>query len=237
MSELKSVFFDVRGTLYDSRACARQVMDIVLGIFGQQLPAGDPEGVRSRFDAVFLDQLAGAHLRRGRRFSRLKRFEALLQSYDVARPGLAAQMNSKYDATRRLMMRQFLRPDAMDVLRELGRRRLMRGVIMNGTHAMQRNLLSQLGLEAELEHVVLAEVEGYNKPDPRLFRRALEIADIEPDQALYVGDSPLTDILGAARAGIPTVWLDTGCRRLPRGFPAPDFTIYGLGEVLPLTEL
>jgi putative hydrolase of the HAD superfamily len=88
-----------------------------------------------------------------------------------------------------------------------------------------------------MDHLVLAEVEGYSKPDVRIFRRVLEMTGLEPDQMLYVGDSPLTDIRGAARAGIPNVWFNVGRRRLPKGFPAPDFTIGRLSELLSIVEM
>jgi HAD superfamily hydrolase (TIGR01549 family) len=234
--QLKAVFFDVGGTLWDSNACALHVMEIVLPAAAPLLPQGETAEVIRRFNAVFLDLPRKHHVRDRRPFSTLRRFEALLDSYDVKKRGLALQLSRKYDAARRFVMRQFLRRDALQVLRALGRRGLQRGVIMNGAPAVQRNMLGTLALAAELEHVILAEIEGYSKPDVRLFRRALELAGVEPHQMIYVGDSPLTDVLGAARAGIPAVWFNTGRRRLPKGFPAPDFTITRLSEVLDILE-
>ncbi len=232
MSELKAVFFDVNGTLWDNQGCARHVMDIVLPKFTPPLPEEDTDEVVRRFNAVVLELPRTQHVRERRPFSRLKRFEALLTSYGVKRRGLAQQLSHTYDSARRLVMRQFLRPAVHRVLDELGRRGLERGVIMNGAPAVQRHLIQTLALEPHMEHVVLGEIEGYSKPDVRLFKRALELAGVDADQMLYVGDSPLTDILGASRAGIPTVWFNTGRRRLPRSFPTPDFTISTLTELL-----
>jgi len=235
MAELKAVFFDVRGTLFDSRGCARQVIDIVLPMFAEHLPA-EPEEIIHRFNVVLLDQVGGRHIRREAPLSRLKRFRALLDSYGVNKRRLAEDMNSKYDATRRLLLRQFLRDGSADVLAELGRRNVQRGAIMNGTPAVQRALVAALELDRFLDHVVLAEVEGYSKPDARLFQRALEIAGVRADEMLYVGDSPVADVMGASRAGIPVVWFNPDARRLPKGMPTPDFTIAGLGELLSVAE-
>jgi putative hydrolase of the HAD superfamily len=234
--QLRAVFFDVDGTLWDSHGCAVHAMEIILQRFSPSLPAEEPSEVIRRFNAVFFDLPRREHIRDRRPFSTLKRFEALLAGYDVKKPGLAGKIASTYDSVRRLVMRQFLRPDAHRVLEELGRRGLQRGVIMNGTPAVQRHLIQTLGLEAYLEHVVLGEVEGYSKPDARLFKRALELSQVEPGSMLYVGDSPLTDVLGAARAGIPTVWFNTGRRRMPRNWPAPDFSVTTLSEVLDIAE-
>ena len=232
MSDLKAVFFDLDDTLWDRSACARQVMDVVLPHFIQFLPEDDPEEVIRRFNAVLLDLPRKEDLRERRPFSLRKRFEALLESYDVRRPGLAGDMSSRYDHTRRFSMRQFVRNSAVPVLKDLGRMGLKRGIIMNGPPAAQRYLVSSLGLEPHLDHVLLAEAEGYSKPDVRVFRSALQLAGAASVEMLYVGDSPVADVLGAARAGIRTVWYRTGRRGIPRGFPRPDYTITDLEEIL-----
>jgi len=235
--QVKAVFFDVAGTLWDGSRCARQVLEVILPHFKGYLPEEDVDEVVRRFNAVLFDQVQSRHLRERRPFSRARRFEALLDSYGVSKPGLAQEMSSKYDGARRLVMRQFVRDDAFHVLTELGRRGIARGALVNGTPAVQRHLLNSIGLERHMDHVVLAEVEGHSKPDVRIFRHVLRTAGLEPHEMLFVGDSPLTDILGAARAGIPTVWFNTGRRRLPKGFPRPDFSITRLTELLPMVEM
>jgi putative hydrolase of the HAD superfamily len=231
MGSLKAVFFDVEGTLWDGQDCARSVMEILLQRFASDLPEADSAECIRRFNIALLDLPRREHLRDARPFSRRQRFEAFLSGLNVQRAGLCQELSHTYDSVRRLIMRQSLRPDAIRVLAELGRRGLARGAVMNGAPAVQRHLLESLGLEPHLEHVVLGQVEGYTKPDARLFRRALELAGVEADEALYVGDSPLTDMLGAARAGVRTAWFDTGRRRMPRAFPEPDFRLTHLSEL------
>ena len=46
----------------------------------------------------------------------------------------------------------------------------------------------------------------YRKPHPVIFRVALEQLGISPEQAVFVGDTLGTDIQGARRAGMTTVW-------------------------------
>ncbi len=232
MSDLKAVFFDLDDTLWDRSACARQVLDIVLPQLMPHLPEDDPDEVMRRFNAVLLDLPRKEDLRERRPFSLRRRFEALLRSYDVMPGGLAGDMSRRCDHARRFSMRQFVRPSAVPVLKELKRMGLQRGLIINGPPAAQRHVVSSLGLEGHVDHVILAEAEGYSKPDVRVFRRALQLAGTASVEMLYVGDSPVTDVLGASRAGIRTAWYRTGRRRIPKAFPTPDYTITDLQEVL-----
>jgi putative hydrolase of the HAD superfamily len=237
MTDLKAVFFDVKGTLFDARACARAALEIVLHNFGADLPTDDTDEVLRHYDAVLLDMVDGRALRGEKPLNRRERFQVFLDSFDVRKPQLARKMARRYDAARRMMRRQYCRPGMDMVLNNLKGRGIAVGVIMNGAPAEQRALLNALGLLETMDYVVLAEAEGYNKPDVRLFRRVLEMYDLKTDQVLYVGDSPVTDVLGAQRAGVPVVWFDTGGRRLLPGTAPPDFTIQDLGELLPITRL
>jgi putative hydrolase of the HAD superfamily len=61
------------------------------------------------------------------------------------------------------------------------------------------------GLLELLDGVVTSAEVGVAKPDARVFRRALELAGVNADQAVHVGDSPDNDVDGARSAGIRAV--------------------------------
>ena len=76
-----------------------------------------------------------------------------------------------------------------------------------------------LGTEARLKHyglrdyfsvVLSSEEEGVSKPDPELFRRALERADCAPESAWMIGDRPDNDIAPAKALGMRTVRVRQG---------------------------
>ena len=55
---------------------------------------------------------------------------------------------------------------------------------------------------------VISGVEGVEKPDPRIFRMALERAGVEPKESVYVGDNVGFDVEPAAEVGMFAVLLD-----------------------------
>jgi putative hydrolase of the HAD superfamily len=63
------------------------------------------------------------------------------------------------------------------------------------------------GLLELVDGVVTSADVGAAKPDERIFRRALELAGVEPEEAIHVGDSVDNDVAGARAVGIRPVLL------------------------------
>lgn len=94
---------------------------------------------------------------------------------------------------------------ADDLLRALGGRFRL-GLIANQGPECRRRL-ADLGWLGRFDVVALGEEEGVHKPDPGLFRRALDRAGVGPSAALMVGDRLDNDIEPAARLGMATAWI------------------------------
>jgi putative hydrolase of the HAD superfamily len=54
--------------------------------------------------------------------------------------------------------------------------------------------------------ILISDAEGSSKPDPRIFRRALERLDITPTRSVFVGDHAEVDVAGARAAGMQAIW-------------------------------
>jgi len=94
----------------------------------------------------------------------------------------------------------------LDQLR--GQRRRL-GVVSNATsEARVRRILDQAGILPYFERVVASGTEGIAKPHPEIFRRAVARMHLRAEEALYVGNLPRTDALGARNAGLNSVWLN-----------------------------
>jgi len=77
-----------------------------------------------------------------------------------------------------------------------------------------RTSVLRVGLRDILEVVVASGDVGCVKPDPTPFRTALERLNIQPEEAVYIGDNWLADIQGAKRLGMQAV--------LTRQFQTPE---------------
>lgn len=81
------------------------------------------------------------------------------------------------------------------------------GVISNADGRVE-SVLERVGLRPHFEFVLDSEVVGAEKPDPRIFREACRLLDLDAAVCLYVGDLYPVDYLGATRAGMEAVLLD-----------------------------
>jgi putative hydrolase of the HAD superfamily len=101
---------------------------------------------------------------------------------------------------------------ALDALPE----RLLLGVVSN-FEAWLDDLLHALGVHDRFPILVISGIEGVEKPDPAIYRRALDRAGVDAVDAVYVGDNPEFDVVPAAAIGMTPVLIDRRGR-----FPAHD---------------
>jgi 2-haloalkanoic acid dehalogenase type II len=97
---------------------------------------------------------------------------------------------------------------ALDGLRDRGVRLI---AVSNWDYALPR-VLERCGLSERLDGTVTSAGVGARKPDPAIFRTALELAGCAPGEALHVGDTPEEDLAGARAAGIRALLIDRGGR-------------------------
>jgi putative hydrolase of the HAD superfamily len=98
-------------------------------------------------------------------------------------------------------------PDALPLLRTL-RERGVRAVAASNWDASLPEGLERTGLAPYLDGAVSSAVVGAAKPDPAVFRAALELAGCEAEETFHIGDSMQGDVEGARAAGIPVALLD-----------------------------
>jgi HAD superfamily hydrolase (TIGR01509 family) len=97
---------------------------------------------------------------------------------------------------------------AQALLESLRGRGLKTGLVANSWPEPARLLRADaaaFGLAPLLDVLVFSEEVGAAKPEPEIFRHALDQLGVEPVNAMFVGDRLETDVQGAANLGMTTV--------------------------------
>ncbi len=88
---------------------------------------------------------------------------------------------------------------------------LRMGVISNTVMPgdVLRQHFADSGIWEFFEFTVFSGGFGTNKPDPALFRHALDAMDLAAEETWYVGDKPQRDVCGAHSVGMTAVLVDS----------------------------
>ncbi len=78
-------------------------------------------------------------------------------------------------------------------------------IITNGFQEIQQRKLHGSNIYNYFGHIINSEMAGVKKPDPIIFRLALDRAKVLPQNSLMIGDSLEADILGAKSVGLHTL--------------------------------
>lgn len=206
-----AIFFDLDGTLSDRNTAVRHWL----------------AGHLRKFD------LPEAY---GPRFLELDDFGYL--SKRVVMPQLVAELGLSHDPAELLadfsahaFAAPVPLPHAYAVLDELRSRGVKLGIVTNGWVEAQRQTLSGLDLPRRVDDVVISEAVGLSKPDPRIYRLALERLGVEASRCWFVGDSPRNDVWGPQQVGLRAAFLQTGHAL---GDERPEVTLRDLRGALTL---
>jgi HAD superfamily hydrolase (TIGR01549 family) len=92
-------------------------------------------------------------------------------------------------------------------------------------------IMHDTGIREIFDAVIISADTGYRKPNPLIFKKILDAMRLEPAEILFVGDTPLDDVLGSKGVGMHSAWIRRRGRELPAGIPAPDIVISDLAEL------
>jgi len=99
-------------------------------------------------------------------------------------------------------------PEAARVIEELKGAGLLVAVVSNTEDGRALDALEAAGLARHFDLVLDSHLVGCRKPEPAIFRLALERLGVEPHEAAFVGDSYEADAMAARAAGLRPVLLD-----------------------------
>ncbi len=128
--------------------------------------------------------------------------------------------------------------DVYEVLSWLANCKLIRGIISAGLNIKQAEKIIRLKIYEFISPnaIFITEQLGINKPNPKVYLRALNELGLSPENAMYVGDHPLHDIDPCNEVGMVTVRIRRSGKHSDEiGRSKPDFEIrdfYGLRKIL-----
>ncbi len=219
---IKVVFFDLDDTVVDTSRLAEMARrNAIENMVRHGLPVD--------FDTAYSELLELIN-EYGSNFNR--HFDYLLRRLDLpsnpkwVAAGVIAYHNTKFAYLRTVR-------GVRRVLLDLQRSGYRLGIITDGDPIKQWEKILRLELDAYFDEVFISDYLGVKKPHPKIFRKALRKMGVGPEEALMVGDRLYSDVYGAKKVGMKTVWFRYGkyAERELEYLDYADFTISSLEEL------
>jgi len=207
-TRIQAVTFDVGGTLIELWPSVGHVYAEVAASHG--FPNLSHEELQRRFAAAFRRQARSIHS-----------FGEWAEIVDETFAGLVVELPSRTffpELYQRFAQAAAWRiyPDVEPTLAGLAKCGLKLGVVSNWDDRL-RPLLKALGLDRNLETIVVSCEIGVSKPAPEMFRKAADQLGVSPHRILHVGDSFEMDVQGARAAGLKALQIERKSKPLHDG--------------------
>ena len=225
---VKFVFLDLDDTIFDFHASEGKALSKTLAELGIT-PTAETLALYSKINKGQWERLERGEATREEIL--VRRFEILFDTLGVCKPAYEAQKIYEHN----LSLEYIYIDGAEELLENLfGKYKLY--LASNGTAKVQDSRIERSGIAKYFDGIFISQRVGYDKPSREFFECCFsEIDGFSKDEAIIVGDSLSSDILGGINAGIRT------CRYNPKGMPQnpeimPDYEIASLGELPKLLE-
>jgi putative hydrolase of the HAD superfamily len=190
---IRAILFDLDDTLVDRQACVRHCIADQFERFTGQLGAIS----KTAFVELFLKLDQRGYIERPAVYGAMARELGFS-------PALADPLTEDYFAT-------YARfpvgvPHLIETLTDLRGGAFKMAIVTNGRPALQGPIIQSLGIGDYFHSIVISKVEGFAKPDSRIFQLTLDRLGVAAQHAVFVGNHPVEDIQGAQQAGLRTIW-------------------------------
>src|SRR5262245_38522695 len=203
MNGISTVLFDVGNTLrhLDHAFVAAVITRHAHAVEALELARAEYHG-KAAVDAEFRARRSGNDTTRQRPY-----LDAIMDALGVAESARAMiEAELRAENTRDTWWR-VMHNGTPAVLETLCARGYTLGVVSNADGRVAASL-DACGIAPHFKVVIDSHVVGVEKPDPRIFRLALEACGARADEAVFIGDIYEIDIVGARNAGIRPFLLD-----------------------------
>jgi putative hydrolase of the HAD superfamily len=196
---IKAVIFDIDNTLTDFMKMKRAAVDAAVeGMMDAGLPGSKDALVTEVFDVYWKEGIEDQKI-----FDKILKAKLGRIDFKILAGGILAYRRAKNGT-------MTLYPRVNQTLIELMQLGIKRTVISDAPKMEVWLRIVSLGLHHYFDEIITSEDFGVKKPDPKPYRRALEVLGTRADETLMVGDWPDRDIKGAKGVGMRTAWAKYG---------------------------
>ena len=224
MKAPRAVLFDLDETLLDRSASLSRYASQFLRDFADSLIAQDLIEVRS----TIVNADGGGYR------PRQDMFQDLLRLLTWRNPGTSPRLQEHWELW--FPKSSVAREKACETVVALHASGIRVGIVTNGRARIQQAKIDQLRLEPYLSATVISESVGIRKPDAGIFALALAQVGCKAEEAWFVGDHPVNDVMGATAAGLTAFWI-RAFLEWPVHEPPPANQISSLEELAKLAWL
>lgn len=220
---IRTVLFDLDDTLLDFKASEAVALRGALQTLGLE-PTDDILARYSVINQAQWELLEKKVLTRQQVLTR--RFEILFGEY-----GITCDAQKAQDLYHHLLSQGHFFIDGAQELLETLYTQYDLYIISNGTGSVQDGRIASAGVAKYFKDIFISERMGADKPDPVFFENSFaRIPHFNKNEAVIIGDSLTSDILGGNNMRVRTVWFN------PRNLP-PREGITADHEIKTLQEL
>ena len=196
---IKGVIFDIDNTLTDFMKMKRAAVDAAVeGMMDAGLPGMKDDLVKEVFEVYWKEGIEDQKI-----FDKILKAKLGRIDFKILAGGILAYRRAKNGS-------MTLYPRVNQTLIELMQLGIKRTVISDAPKMEVWLRIVSLGLHHYFDDIITSEDFGVKKPDPKPYRRALELLGTQAGETLMVGDWPDRDIKGAKGVGMRTAWAKYG---------------------------
>ncbi len=230
---IKAVFFDFVGTLlskeYEDTTHQNIIREVLRDAKAENV---DPMKVWEEYEAITSERFRQFA---GKPYKPIKLLEEEVMQELAEKYGF--ELSPRFWEIHLKMHQQYgrLYDEAIETLKTLKERGYHVGLITDSDSEYLKAHLEALGILELFDSITTSEEAGFYKPHPRIFELALEKANVKGEEAIYVGDNPLKDCVGARHVDMVSVLLDKkGSKK--ELWKECEFVISDLREVIVIAE-
>lgn len=231
----KAVLFDLDNTLYDYEKVHKVALKVVHKILNKKIKMSFPKfkrlyNVSKREVQRELAGTASSH-------NRVLYFQRLVEkTHNTVDPDIILTLYNAYWNTLLKNMKPY--KGMKDTLKKIKEKGMKIAIVSDLTTHIQLRKIHKLGITQYVDYLITSEEAGSEKPHSIMFLLALNKLDVNPAEAIMVGDNTISDIEGANAVRLDTILLKKGklAKKPEENYQKPNFIINKIPEVLKILD-